>query len=43
MSTQPTEDTQPSTRYEIVFTASGEVGKGDGPDALEVPDKRDES
>lgn len=39
MSTPAPEQEPAGTRYEIVFTASGAVGKGDGPDALEVPEK----
>lgn len=36
-------DDQPGTRYEIKFEASGAVGKGEGPDALDVPEQPEPS
>lgn len=33
---------EPTTKFQLIFEASGAVGKGEGPDALDVPAQPDQ-
>lgn len=38
----PQDEQQTAAKFELKFEASGVVGKGEGPDALDVPEQPDQ-